>query len=117
MTFWCAGFRNVTSCYGVHGMTDELLAAFKSGYQTVLLTRRSTDVGRVQGLIDDGSVLHKFLPGVADDGFRLLSPLGSGLAGAGFGQSTKSLRDFATGISLSPYSGGVQPGLNPRASK
>src|SRR5688572_5323383 len=25
MTFWCAGFRNVTSCYGVHGMTDEIL--------------------------------------------------------------------------------------------
>jgi len=30
MTFWCAGYRHVTSCYGVHGMTDELLAALSS---------------------------------------------------------------------------------------
>jgi DNA primase catalytic core len=29
LTFWCAGFRNVTSSYGVEGFTDDLLAAFK----------------------------------------------------------------------------------------
>jgi DNA primase len=29
LTFWSAGFRNVTSSYGVEGFTDELLAAFK----------------------------------------------------------------------------------------
>jgi DNA primase/post-segregation antitoxin (ccd killing protein) len=27
LTFWCAGFRNVTTSYGVNGFTDELLAA------------------------------------------------------------------------------------------
>ena len=27
LTFWCAGFRNVTSAYGVNGFTDELLQA------------------------------------------------------------------------------------------
>lgn len=29
MTFWCAGLRNVTAAYGVEGLTDDHLAAFK----------------------------------------------------------------------------------------
>jgi len=29
LTFWSAGFRNVTTSYGIEGFTDELLAAFK----------------------------------------------------------------------------------------
>jgi DNA primase len=29
MTFWCAGFRNVTSCYGVEGFTADHLDAFR----------------------------------------------------------------------------------------
>ncbi|WP_416200172.1 toprim domain-containing protein [Undibacterium sp. 5I1] len=29
MTFWCAGYRNVTASYGTEGFTDEHLAAFK----------------------------------------------------------------------------------------
>src|SRR5207253_11326296 len=31
LTFWCAGIRNVTSCYGVSGFTDELRQAFANG--------------------------------------------------------------------------------------
>ena len=34
MTFWCAGYRNVTSAYGIEGFTDDHLAAFKQ-YGTV----------------------------------------------------------------------------------
>jgi DNA primase len=30
LTFWCAGFRNVTTAYGVEGFTVEILEAFKS---------------------------------------------------------------------------------------
>ncbi len=30
LTFWNAGYRNVTSCYGVNGLTEELLAALKT---------------------------------------------------------------------------------------
>jgi DNA primase catalytic core len=38
LTFWCAGFRNVTSAYGTEGFTDEHLAAFKRyGTQRVLI--------------------------------------------------------------------------------
>jgi DNA primase len=33
MTFWCAGYRNVTTAYGIEGFTADLLAAFKQ-YQT-----------------------------------------------------------------------------------
>jgi len=29
LTFWCAGFRHVTTCYGVNGFNDELRAAFQ----------------------------------------------------------------------------------------
>jgi DNA primase len=38
LTFWCAGYRNVTTAYGVEGFTDELMAAFKAhGTQRVLI--------------------------------------------------------------------------------
>ncbi len=30
ITFWCAGYRNVTSSYGVEGITDELIAAISA---------------------------------------------------------------------------------------
>ena len=29
LTFWCAGYRNVTASYGVEGFTADHLAAFK----------------------------------------------------------------------------------------
>lgn len=38
MTFWCAGYRNVTAGYGVEGFTDDHLAAFKKyGTERVLI--------------------------------------------------------------------------------
>ncbi|MCF6274781.1 MAG: CHC2 zinc finger domain-containing protein [Robiginitomaculum sp.] len=38
MTFWCAGYRNVTSAYGINGFTDAILAAFKTyGVKRVLI--------------------------------------------------------------------------------
>ena len=30
LTFWCAGFRNVTSAYGIEGVTDELVEAIQA---------------------------------------------------------------------------------------
>jgi DNA primase catalytic core len=30
MAFWCAGFRNVTACYGTNGFTEDHLAAFRA---------------------------------------------------------------------------------------
>ncbi|MEO8024656.1 CHC2 zinc finger domain-containing protein [Polaromonas sp.] len=46
LTFWCAGYRNVTTAYGVEGFTDELLQAFKThGVQRVLIAYDRDDAG------------------------------------------------------------------------
>ncbi|MBN1916665.1 MAG: toprim domain-containing protein, partial [Verrucomicrobia bacterium] len=46
LTFWCAGFRNVTASYGTSGFTDDHLAAFKKyGTETVLLAYDRDDAG------------------------------------------------------------------------
>jgi DNA primase len=46
MTFWCAGYRNVTAAYGVHGFTEEMLAAFQQhGTQRVLIAFDRDDAG------------------------------------------------------------------------
>jgi DNA primase len=43
LTFWCAGFRNVTCSYGVEGFTDELLQAFKAHAVTRVLIAYDRD--------------------------------------------------------------------------
>jgi DNA primase catalytic core len=46
MTFWCAGFKNVTAAYGVEGFTDDHLAAFKRhGTERVLIAYDRDDAG------------------------------------------------------------------------
>jgi len=46
LTFWCAGFRNVTASYGVEGFTHDHLAAFKTyGTEHVLIAYDRDDAG------------------------------------------------------------------------
>jgi len=46
MTFWCAGYRNVTASYGIEGFTDDHLSAFKRyGIQRVLIAYDRDDAG------------------------------------------------------------------------
>jgi DNA primase len=46
LTFWCAGYRNVTSCFGVNGMTEELLGALKScGARRILIAFDRDEAG------------------------------------------------------------------------
>jgi DNA primase len=46
MTFWCAGFRNVTASYGVEGFTADHLAAFKHyGTERVLIAYDRDEAG------------------------------------------------------------------------
>ena len=46
LTFWCAGYRNVTSAYGVEGFTDDHLAAFKKhGTKRILIAYDRDDAG------------------------------------------------------------------------
>jgi DNA primase catalytic core len=72
LTFWKAGYRNVTSCYGVNGLTDELLAALKQcGAQRILIAFDRDEAG------DRGAeLLAKKLMSEGLDCFRLLFPKG-----------------------------------------
>ncbi len=46
LTFWCAGYRNVTAAYGVDGFTDEHLAAFQAhGIEPVLIAYDRDEAG------------------------------------------------------------------------
>jgi DNA primase catalytic core len=46
LTFWAAGYHNVTSCYGVNGMTEELLATLKvCGAQRILIAFDRDEAG------------------------------------------------------------------------
>jgi len=46
LTFWCAGFRNVTAAYGVEGFTDDHLAAFaRHGTERVLIAYDRDEAG------------------------------------------------------------------------
>jgi hypothetical protein len=46
MTFWCAGYRNVTAAYGVEGLTDDHLATFKRlAVRRVLIAFDRDDAG------------------------------------------------------------------------
>ena len=46
MTFWCAGYRNVTASYGVEGFTDDHLAAFKQhGTERILIAYDRDEAG------------------------------------------------------------------------
>jgi len=46
LTFWCAGYRNVTSSYGIEGFTDDHITAFKRyGTQRVLIAYDRDEAG------------------------------------------------------------------------
>ena len=65
LTFWCAGFRNVTSAYGVEGFTDELFEAMKRhGTERVLVAYDRDQAGdRAAG---------KLAPRLAEAGMEVL---------------------------------------------
>ena len=46
LTFWCAGFRHVTTSYGVNGFTDDHRAAFrKHGTKKIYIAYDRDDAG------------------------------------------------------------------------
>jgi DNA primase catalytic core len=46
MSFWCAGYRNVTAAYGADGLTEDHLSAFKRcGVQRILIAYDRDDGG------------------------------------------------------------------------
>jgi DNA primase len=72
LTFWCAGLRNVTSAYGVEGVTDELIDAIQaSGIARVLIAFDRDDAGE-----RGAAKLAERLQSIGIDCFRVVFPKG-----------------------------------------
>ncbi len=72
LTFWCAGYRNVTSAYGIQGFTDEMLVAFGGhGTRRVLIAYDRDDAGEKAA-----GKLAEQLMGAGIDCYRIHFPRG-----------------------------------------
>lgn len=72
LTFWCAGFRNVTASYGVSGFTEDHLAALKTyAIKTVYIAYDRDEAGNAAA-----EKLAKQLMADGMDCFRVLLPKG-----------------------------------------
>ncbi|MGH8077800.1 MAG: CHC2 zinc finger domain-containing protein, partial [Lysobacter sp.] len=72
LTFWCAGYRNVTAAYGVHGVTEEMLVAFQQhGIERVLIAFDRDDAGN-----QAAETLAETLTTAGIECFRVLFPKG-----------------------------------------
>jgi DNA primase len=72
MTFWCAGFRNVTATYGTNGFTDDHIAAFREHRIERILIAYDRDEAGERGAADVAERLMK--AGFAC--YRILFPKG-----------------------------------------
>lgn len=72
LTFWCAGLRNVTSAYGIEGVTDELIEAIQaSGIRRVLIAFDRDEAGE-----RGAAKLADRLMALGIDCFRVVFPKG-----------------------------------------
>jgi len=72
LTFWCAGYRNVSTAYGTEGFTDDMLATMqRHGTQRVLIAFDRDDAG------DRGTAkVSEKLIAAGIECFRILFPKG-----------------------------------------
>jgi DNA primase catalytic core len=72
LTFWCAGYRNVTAAYGINGFTEEMLAAFLGhGIERVLIAYDRDDAGEAAA-----AKLAERLTAAGIDAYRVQFPRG-----------------------------------------
>jgi DNA primase len=72
LTFWCAGYKNVTSCYGIEGFTDEMPELFtRHGTQRVLLAFDRDEAGE-----RGAAKVAERLKAIGIDCFRIRFPQG-----------------------------------------
>ncbi len=72
LTFWCAGFRNVTASYGINGFTDDHRAAFRQhGTERVMIAHERDEAGEKAALS-----LAEELLAMGIECFRILFPKG-----------------------------------------
>jgi DNA primase len=72
LTFWCAGLRNVTSAYGIEGVTDELIEAIQSSGVARVLIAFDRDEAGERG----AAKLAERLMAIGIDCFRVVFPKG-----------------------------------------
>lgn len=72
LTFWAAGYRNVTAAYGVNGFTDEILEALKSHGVTRVLIAYDRDAAGDVGAKETAEKLNA----AGIEAFRILFPKG-----------------------------------------
>jgi DNA primase len=72
LTFWCAGYRNVTTAYGIEGVTDELLAALTTAPVKRVLIAFDRDEAGERG----AAKLAKALMAAGVDAYRIAFPKG-----------------------------------------
>jgi hypothetical protein len=73
LTFWCAGFRNVTSAYGINGFTESHLEAFRLyGIERVLIAYDRDDAGEKAA----SSLAEKLIAEEGIECFRIQFPKG-----------------------------------------
>jgi DNA primase catalytic core len=72
LSFWCAGYRNVTASYGVNGFTNDHLAAFKQHHiKRVLIAYDRDDAGETAAQRLAGQLIAEGL-----DAYRIAFPKG-----------------------------------------
>src|ERR1039458_3908623 len=72
LTFWCAGYRNVTASYGVNGFTSDHRAAFvQHGTERVYIAYDNDEAGNKAA-----AKLAEELIGMGVEGFRVEFPKG-----------------------------------------
>ena len=72
LTFWCAGFRNVTCSYGIEGFTDEHLEAFKRyGIERILIAYDRDQAGEKAATALADKLIKEGI-----DGYRIQFPKG-----------------------------------------
>lgn len=70
----------------------EATYASQNGLSMSLYTRTSTNLNRIQGLIDSGAISMSTIPGVGTNGFRVLTSGEAALSGSLMGGFTNSLK-------------------------
>lgn len=104
MTFWVAGFRNVTAAYGTGGFTDDHIAAFRQhGVERVLIAFDRDEAG------DKGAAaVAERLMAVGIGAYRILFP--KGMDANGYAQSvTPASRSLGLLIRKAEWLGNGRP--------
>ncbi|WP_140637390.1 CHC2 zinc finger domain-containing protein [Methylibium rhizosphaerae] len=104
LTFWCAGFTNVTSSFGAEGFTADLLQAFKvQGIERVLIAYDRDDAGE--------RAAEKLAPELIGEGFEVLRVVfPKGMDANEYARKvTPAAKSLALVVRQAQWVGGVRP--------